>query len=69
MARRSLMQAQLRGVVMGGACCEVSLSYDCYEGSSMAELLLSRAAYSPRIAHHLFWSAHPLAALRLSAYA
>ena len=48
---------QLRGVVVGGACCEVSLSYDCYEGSSMAELLLSRAASSPRIAHHLFWSA------------
>lgn len=32
-----------------------SIRHDCYEASAMAQLLLTRAFTSPRIAHHLYW--------------
>ena len=33
----------------------LALRHETYLPSSMAELLLGRAAHSPRIAHHLYW--------------
>jgi len=35
-----------------------SLKHECYETSAMAELLLTKATLSPRIAHYLYWYVH-----------